>query len=336
MTPDRSPPKSIAPPRIYPVLNTLRGVVVLVLFVILTLPLMPVQALFLKVSPRWARWLPHWYHRQVCRILGIKLKIQGGVVANRPVLLIANHTSWLDIPVLSAAAPVSFIAKKEVSSWPFVKTLAWLQRTVFVDRERRMATDATARHVADRLAAEDTIVLFAEGTSSDGNRVLPFRTSLFAAAKPSTRGADEQDSSLATTSSGEAPLVQTASVAYTRLHGLPLLRGERALVGWYGDMEMTSHVWALLKAGPLDVEVRFSPPVPLDEFADRKALAQHSEKIVRETVVRMLRAIPEQKSVETISPTVRPQGRTQSVSNQQATSARGETAVSPRSQKKWT
>ena len=104
-------------------------------------------------------------------------------------LLVANHTSWLDIPVLSAVAPVSFVAKKEVGGWPFVSSLARLQRSVFVDRARRTAVGETAGEILARLAQGDTIVLFAEGTSSDGNRVLPFMTSLFAAAKPSAKDA---------------------------------------------------------------------------------------------------------------------------------------------------
>ena len=84
--------------------------------------------------------------------------------------------------------------------------------------------------------------------------------------------------------------MQTLSLVYTRLHGIPLGRSERPRVGWYGDMEMRRHAWALLKAGPLDVEIRVGPPVPLASFADRKELARHSEAQVRDHVVRILRA----------------------------------------------
>ena len=149
---------------------------------------MPVQALLLRVGSSGARAFPHWYHRQVCRLLGIRIHIDGAVVRDRPVLLVANHTTWLDIPVLSAVAPVSFVAKKEVGTWPFVSSLARLQRSVFVDRTRRTAVGQAAGEILARLAQGDTVVLFAEGTSSDGNRVLPFMTSLFAAAKPSGGG----------------------------------------------------------------------------------------------------------------------------------------------------
>lgn len=261
-------------------MGALRGGAILTGFFALTVPLMPVQAALLRLSSRAARWFPHWYHRRVCRLLGVRFEIEGEVARDQPVLLVANHTSWLDIPVLSAVAPVSFVAKKEVGGWPFVSALARLQRSVFVDRTRRTAVGEAANEIMERLAKGDTIVLFAEGTSSDGNRVLPFMTSLFAAAKPSGLGGTQ----------APAAVVQTLSLVYTRLHGIPLGRADRPLVGWYGDMEMRSHAWSLLKAGPLDVRLRIGPPVPLSAFADRKELARQSEAEVRKHVVRILRA----------------------------------------------
>jgi len=277
-------------------MGTFRAASILTGFFALTVPLMPVQAALLKVSPKGARRFPHWYHRQVCRLIGVRLTIEGSLAEKRPVLLVSNHTSWLDIPVLSAVAPVSFIAKKEVARWPFVSWLAKLQRSVFVDRERRSAVGATTNEIMARLATGDTVVLFAEGTSSDGNRVLPFKTSLFAAAKPPAKVAG-----------GEAVresdvVVQTLSLVYTRLHGVPLNRSERPVVGWFGDMEMQSHAWALLKAGPLDVRIRIGDPIPLDAFADRKDLARRSEAEIRENVVRMLRSYPDDVPLAVTAP----------------------------------
>jgi 1-acyl-sn-glycerol-3-phosphate acyltransferase len=135
------------------------------------------------------------------------------------------------------------------------------------------------------LNAGDTLVLFAEGTSSDGNRVLPFKTSLFAAAKP-PRGR---------MAAVPGTVVQTLAIVYTHLHGVPLGRADRPLVGWYGDMVMGSHAWELLKAGPLDVAVRLGPAVPLDSFADRKELARQSEVELRRNVVSLLRGQPDRE-----------------------------------------
>lgn len=260
-------------------LGTLRAVGILLGFMVLTVPLMPVQALFLRVSRAAARAFPHHYHKLVCRLIGVRMNVTGTVARDHPVLIVANHTSWLDIPVLSAVAPISFVAKKEVGGWPFVATLARLQRTVFVDRARRSQAAEAANAMLERLATGDAIVLFAEGTSTDGNRVLAFKTSLFGAVKPPLHAQQPPPGTV----------VQTLALVYTRVHGLPLGRAQRPRIGWYGDMELGGHLWELLKWGPLDAEIRIGPPVPIDDFEDRKALAQFSETEVRTAVTALLR-----------------------------------------------
>jgi 1-acyl-sn-glycerol-3-phosphate acyltransferase len=259
-------------------LNHIRAFLVLAAFFAFTIPLMPLQLLFLATHSRWARSFPNWYHRQVCRILGIRLHLLGAPVGKHATLLISNHVSWLDITVLSAIAPVSFVAKREVASWPFVGWLAKLQRSVFVDRERRGQVGDKASEILQRLQAGDDVVLFAEGTSSGGNSVLPFRTSLFAAVKP-PRGQ----------AVGDKICAQTLAIAYLKIYGLPVGRRRRHLIGWYGDMDMGSHGWRLLGLGPLDVFIKVGAPVPLDRFADRKELARHTEAEVRRGVVSLVR-----------------------------------------------
>ncbi len=303
-------------------------------FLALTLPLMPLQWLLIKSGSRAQRALPHWYHKQVCRLLGVRLHVHGSIRDDQAVLVVSNHVTWLDIPVLSAAAPVSFVAKKEVADWPLAGSLARLQRTVFVDRGSRSSVGKTSNEMASRLHAGDHVVLFAEGTSSDGNKVLPFKTSLFAAAKPPRRkptrtdndsnsnggesrtgsktsagagnnaGSNNTINGAARETSGSGPAlgagaaantahptvyVQTAALAYVARHGLPLGRLGRQDVAWYGDEEMTSHAWTLLKNGPIDVHLIIGAPVPLDDFKDRKTLAQYTELQIRDGVVTLLR-----------------------------------------------
>ena len=260
-------------------MRKLRSALILLAFAIFTVPLMPVQLCLRLVSPRLARAFPHWYHRQLCRLLGVTIHTHGAVAEDRPVLLVSNHISWLDIPVLSTLAQVSFVAKSEVSSWPFISWLAKLQGTLFINRENRLSAGASAREIMARLRDGDHIVIFAEGTSSDGNCVLPFRTSLFAAAKP--RGLDAH-------ALQHGIYVQSVSIAYTRQQGLALCRRGRPIVAWYGDMDIASHAWELLKRGPLDVSVRIGPPVELEAFKDRKALAHHTEREVRGAVADFL------------------------------------------------
>ncbi len=260
-------------------LGSLRATVLLAAFVAVTLPLMLVQYLLITLGLRQAKTLPHLYHRLVCRLLGIRVHVEGHLETGKPVLLVSNHVSWLDIPALSTIAPVCFVAKAEVGTWPFVSLLAKLQRSVFVDRTRRTLVKHKAGEIAERLAQGDNIVLFAEGTSSDGNRVLPFRSSLFSATAFAPEAANDNGPDVA---------VQTAAITYTHLHGLPILRHERPLIAWYGEMDMLSHAWNVLKSGPLDVTISISEPVPLASLRDRKQLAAFSEARVRRDYVERL------------------------------------------------
>ncbi len=262
------------------VLGSLRASALLVVFLAVTIPLMAVQYALLRFGLKQAKTLPHAYHRFVCRLLGIRVHVSGALDQAHPVLLVSNHVSWLDIPALSAVAPVSFVAKAEVGSWPFVSWLAKLQRCVFIDRTRRTLVKDKAGEIAERLSQGDNVVLFAEGTSSDGNRILPFRSSLFSAASLAPNAANDNADAV----------IQTVAITYTHLHGLPILRHERPLVAWYGQMDMLSHAWNVLKSGPLDVTVRIGEPVRLSSLRDRKELAAFSEAQVRRSYIEQVTA----------------------------------------------
>lgn len=226
----------------------------------LTLPLMPVQAgLLLLRSPLVDR-LPRFYHRLVCRILGIAIERRGAISQARPTLFIANHTSYLDIEILGASIPGSFVSKADVDGWLLFGWLARLQRTVFIDRKRRSVVSQRDA-VSTRLRAGDQLILFPEGTSGDGQHLLPFKSALFGAVTESAAGGDIT--------------VQPVSVAYLRLDGMPLGRSYRPLFAWYGDMELMPHLWTMLGLGRLGVSVTFHPPVRASDFPSRKALAEH-------------------------------------------------------------
>jgi len=235
------------------------------LYLALTLVLMPLQVAALALEGRGRKLLPLWYHGRCCRILGLEVQRRGRQSRKHPTLYVSNHVSYLDITVLGSLIAGSFIAKSEVAGWPLFGWLARLQRTVFV--ERQAARVATQRdQVTERLAEGDSLVLFAEGTSDDGNRVLPFRSGLFAAAE------SRHD--------GEPVVVQPVSIAYTKLDGLPLGRYLRPFFAWYGDMDLAPHMWQLVGLGRVTVVVEFHPPVSLAEFASRKALCAHCHSVV--------------------------------------------------------
>src|SRR5262245_41234296 len=160
---------------------TLRAASIVAVFFLVTSLLIPVQWLAVKLHLGLRRTLPHAYHRFVCRLFGIRITVIGKPVTGG-VLLTANHSGWIDITVLSAVAPVSFVSKAEVNMWPFFGTLARLQRTVFIRRERARALE-DRDNIRRRLIDGDALVIFPEGTSGDGNKVLPFKSALLSAAE---------------------------------------------------------------------------------------------------------------------------------------------------------
>jgi lyso-ornithine lipid O-acyltransferase len=253
--------------------SALLGGVRLAVYGAWTLACIPVQILLLRLSPRHgASTFPRFYHRVCCRLLGLEVVVKGAPAGGVPVLFIANHSSYLDIPVLGSILPVSFIAKADVNGWPVFGLLARLQRTVFVDRAARHKADEQRDTIQGRLQAGDNLVLFPEGTSSDGNRTLPFKTALFAVA--STRIQDR-------------PLtVQPVSVTATHLDDIPLGHVWRQLYAWYGDMELPPHLWRMMRAGRLRVLVEFHAPQSLETTGSRKALAEVCWKSVADGVNR--------------------------------------------------
>ena len=245
----------------------------LLLFALHTLPLMPVQHLLVKLRRPAAATLPWRYHVRNCRLLGFDVVVHGRRSAARPTLLVANHVSWIDIVALSSLFPVSFVAKSEVGLWPFFGSLARLQRTVFVER-RATRTAEHRDEIGRRLEEGGDLILFAEGTSSDGARVLPFRTGLFSVAERQVAG---------------RPLaVQPVTIAYTGVDGLPLTRRRRPQFAWYGDMELAAHLWRALQAQRVRIDVILHEPVTIAQFGDRKALAAHCHAAVADGLARAL------------------------------------------------
>lgn len=235
----------------------------------LTLPLIPVQWVATKTGGPVRRYLPVLWHRVACALVGIRVREVGRQARGRPLLITANHVSWIDITVLGSRAPLSFVAKSEVANWPVFGLFAKLQRSVFVDRQRRSATARTAEELGGRLAGGDAMVLFAEGTSNSGNEVLPFRSALIGAARHAVAG-----------ETGEM-WIQPLAIAYTHLHGLPMGRQFRPHVAWYGDMEMVPHFLNVVRQGGIDVTVVWGEPVRVEPQTDRKTLTRRLEDSVR-------------------------------------------------------
>jgi 1-acyl-sn-glycerol-3-phosphate acyltransferase len=260
-----------------------RGVGIAIGFILLTLAFVPAQWLALRFNSPLADRFPVLFARGLCALIGIRVETFGRPCRERGVLLACNHTSYLDMPVLAAVIPVAFVAKSEVGNWPYFGTLSRLVRTVFVERERRSKAGKQADAIRDRLEAGGTIVLFPEGTSNDGNRVLGFKSSLLGSANAMVTDASGQKRRV---------LVQPVSLAYTRLHGMPMGREFRPFFAWYGDMDLVPHLWQAFCLGPIDVMVHYHPPLTVDQFPSRKELTAECERLVAAGVSHALAGRP--------------------------------------------
>ena len=225
-----------------------------------------IEFVLAMVSARLWAAVSRGYYRSLCKAMRVRITVQGTPPSGQA-LIVSNHVSWADIAVFSAIAPVVFVAKREVGTWPLIGLAARAQKTVFVDRERRHKTGDTIDEIAKRLADGHPVVLFAEGTSSDGNRVLPFRSALVGAIDAASRNG--------------AVTVQPAAISYTRQYGLPMGRQMRPLAAWYGDLGFFPHFAAFLRHGAVDAVVSFAEPIAADPQADRKTMTRALETRVR-------------------------------------------------------
>ncbi len=260
----------------------IRVISIALAFVALTLVLLPFQLIGMAFDLRLQRTIPHLYHRILCALIGVRIREVGRRSADSPALILSNHVSWLDICVISALSPVVFVAKREVAGWPVFGWLAKLQRTIFINRQARHQTGAATKEIAGRLLGGDAVVLFAEGTSSDGIRVLPFRSSLVGAVHHA----------LGNSAHHTHVTVQPMSLAYVSLSGVPLGRGLRERVAWYGDADLIPHLLRVLSSGAVDVTVSWGEANAYDMSADRKAIARDAEQSVRRMTAAALRSAP--------------------------------------------
>ena len=232
----------------------------------------PLQYLARRRGWRLAAHMPVLFSSCLCGILRINIRSHGAPVARAPQLIVANHVSWTDILVLGTSKPLCFLAKHEVASWPVLGRLARLQGTVFVDRQRPGGVRAVNAQMARRMGSGESVVLFAEATTSDGTRVHRFRSSHFAAASDLMHQ-DPQVSHV---------VVQPVAIVYARRNGLLLGRMGRADLAWYGEMTMLPHLWSLLCGGPVDCEVVFVQPIAYQRGENRKVITRRAEQSVRQ------------------------------------------------------
>lgn len=233
--------------------------------------LLPAWAALRAVHPPASERVPRRYFQGLLRALRVAAHVHGAPQSGS-VLFVANHISWMDIPVLGAQVHAAFVAKREVADMGLVGRFADIGQTIYVDRSQRHRSDEQAGAIARRLAAGGNVILFPEGTSGDGVRVLPFKSSLFASAVragvPGLR-------------------VQPVSLAYTEVNGLPVTRNRLIELAWIGDMDFAPHLFEMMRLGRIRADLFFHEPVLATDFPDRKALARHCEQEVARGYARL-------------------------------------------------
>ena len=211
----------------------------------------PYRPVVLAAKQRWCR--------HFLRILGVELTVTGNAV-DAPVFLVSNHVSWLDIPLIASQRHLYFLSKAEVGDWPLIGTLARAMGTLFIKRGSGESS-RKAREIGDRLKQGHTVLVFPEGTTTDGTGLRRFFPQLF-----------------------DAPLmanvpVQPLAVRYLDDRGAP-----DAAMAFIGDDEFHHHLWAMLLRNRIRVRLHFCEPVSA-QGTDRKALCEGAWEGIRKQLI---------------------------------------------------
>ena len=244
----------------------------LIIFLLLTLALIPFQFFIIFFVKKHTYVIPYFYHKICRRIFGIKIKTVGKVSVNFPILLISNHASYLDIIILGSLFKTSFVAKREVEKWPLFGILAKLQNTIFIDR-KISSLKIQETKIIKHLNKKKNLVIFPEGTSSDGNEVLPFKSSLFNIFE------ENLDSKI---------FVQTITIVYKKINGIYLNRTDRKDITWHSNMDFIPNIFNVLKKFSIEVEVIFNEEFIPNKKWDRKKIALQCWKKINYNLINSL------------------------------------------------
>lgn len=245
-----------------------------------TMPIVLVQYGLARFSRKFWWPMAGFWHRTMCRVIGMEIRITGTPSASGATLFAANHISWVDIIVLGGVLKnASFVAKSEVAGWGILGVLCGLHKTIFINRGRRTDSARQRDELSARIAMGHSLILFPEGTNTSGVYVAPFKSSLFSVAE----SADESNSATPL-------LIQPVTLAYIEVNGMPLVRSQKPWVAWLGDVELFEHLRQLLGRARTVATIEFHEPVTLEEAGCRKELARYCEAQVKAGLERAHRA----------------------------------------------
>lgn len=253
-------------------MSVIRRLTRIVLFIACTLVLVPLQMLYaliqhvLRIKPvRQSPIVIIWY-QMMTWIFGLRIRYEGTELkSNQQYLYVSNHISYLDILVLGSLVPAFFVAKADIAGWPIFGFLAKLGGTTFISRKRSLVKQQMELFQKQLIKGEH-MLLFPEGTTSNGREILPFKSSLL---------------NVLYNEGMHNIQVVPVCIHYVAINGQRCPDNKDA-VAWYGDMELAPHLWDVLKLKSIDVVVHMTPPVQHNSFADAKKLTAQCEDTIRD------------------------------------------------------
>lgn len=238
----------------------------LILFFLWTLLIVPAQMivmLFRGSKPAYT--IPRLWHKGVCRILGLRVIIEGAPCTDHQVIFLCNHLSYLDIPVIGSVLKASFIAKSEVGKWPVFGFLSKLQQTAFVSRSRD-TVEHEKGNLDKMLKDGRSLIIFPEGTSTDGRTVIPFKSSLL---------------TIAYSDESRDIWIQPMTLTIVSINGRdPSDQTVRDLYAWHGEMELMPHMSLMGRVKNMVIRMTFHEPIQAKAMPDRKLLATAAREAV--------------------------------------------------------
>ena len=238
------------------------------IFTLLCLVVAPIQILILLIHKGNGAYIVPWlWQKTVCCIFRVKVVVEGKPYKDSQTIYVSNHISYLDIPAVGSILRASFVAKKDVASWPVFGFLSKLQQTAFISRSREDAKKE--KYALDTMLMDGkNLIIFPEGTSTDGREVLPFKSSLFSIAY--REGLDDIR-------------IQPFTIRMARVDNKDVTTQDiRDIYSWHLNMDtpLEKHLWTFAKSKGATIKVIFHPEIKASDFSDRKTLAKTSHNAV--------------------------------------------------------
>ena len=245
-------------------MSLLRLILILIFLILIILISIPIQFFFNLIGFRFKKLYPLLFYRMIKISTGININFDSEKIdkKNSGVLYIANHVSWFDIICLGTLLDARFIAKKEVSKMGIFGFLAKLSNTFFIDNENKNKIIEYNNSIQKKLQEGENFIIFPEGTTSDGNGIISFKSSMLECAFDDNNKIN----------------IQPISICYSKLNNIPMGIYLRRNIAWVGDTSMVAAMVNFLRSGRITVDIIFHEIMSINNFENRKDLALYCER----------------------------------------------------------